>query len=219
MEKIDLTKVYKAYYSAKGIPELVTIEAARFLSIVGKGDPSGKMFAEKISALYATAYTLKFACKAMGKDFVVAKLEGLWSFEESKFGNFSMSEAPLKVPRSEWDYRMMIRLPDDVTDEQVSQAKDTIVQKKGVPFVQDIDVHFMNEGKVVQMLHVGPFDLEPVTLEKMLQFMEDKSLKRNGLHHEIYLSDLNRTKPEKLKTILREPVTLLWLICLLFNYW
>lgn len=205
MEKLDLTKKYKTYYSAKEKPELVTIEEAFFLSITGKGDPSGTMFAEKISALYATAYTLKFACKAMGKDFVVAKLEGLWSFDEKEFGEYGMSEAPLKVPRSEWNYRMMIRLPDYVNQSQINQAIETVIQKKALQYVKDVEGYLMNEGTVVQMLHVGPFDQEPVTLEKMKQFMEAKDLKRNGLHHEIYLSDLNRTAPEKLKTILREP--------------
>ena len=207
MEKIDLTKEYKAYYSAKDTPEVVTIEKAWFLSIIGKGDPSGEMFAKKLSALYATSYTLKFAYKAMGKDFVVAKLEGLWSFEESKFGMYSMSEAPLKIPRSEWDYRMMIRLPDYVSGDQVRQAIDTVIQKKTSPYTKDIELHVMNEGRSVQMLHVGPFDLESVTLEKMRLFMDDKGLKRNGLHHEIYLSDFKRTMPEKLRTILREPIT------------
>ena len=206
MEKLNLTKKYKDYYSAKVRPELVTVEEAFFLSITGKGDPSGTMYREKISALYSTAYTIKFACKAIGKDFVVAKLEGLWSFDEKEFGKYGMSEAPLKIPRSEWNYRMMIRLPDYVTDKEINQAIETVIQKKGLPFVKDIEGYLMNEGRVVQMLHVGPFDQEPVSLEEMRQFMEAKGLKRNGLHHEIYLSDLNKTSPEKLKTILREPV-------------
>ena len=91
MEKLDLTKQYKPYYTATGKPELVTIEPANFLSITGKGDPSEKKYSEKLAALYATIYTLKFACKAIGKDFVVAKLEGLWSFDEKEFGNPSIA--------------------------------------------------------------------------------------------------------------------------------
>jgi hypothetical protein len=206
MEKLDLTKKYKSYYTAKDKPELVTIEPANFLSITGKGDPSEKRYSEKLAALYATAYTLKFAFKAIGKDFVVAKLEGLWSFDEREFGNPSISEAPLKVPRSEWNYRMMIRLPDYVTIDQINSAIDTVIQKKDLPFLNDIEYHSMNEGLVIQMLHVGPFNQEPLTLKKILGFVVDKGLKKNGLHHEIYLSDFNKTRPEKLKTILREPV-------------
>ncbi len=206
MEKLDLAKKYKPYYTAKTTPELITIEPAHFLSLTGKGDPSEKQFAEKLAALYSTVYTLKFACKSMGKDFVVAKLEGLWSFDEKEFGQFSMTEAPQKIPRSEWNYRIMIRLPNDVNQDQVSDATDTVIRKKGLPFVQDIDLYAMNEGLVLQMLHVGPFEQEPVTLEKMQQFIANKGFVKNGLHHEIYLSDFNKTAPEKLKTILREPI-------------
>jgi hypothetical protein len=102
MDKLDLTKKYKSYYTAKTKPELVEIEKARFLSITGKGDPSEKAFAGKIQALYATAYTIKFMLKEKGKDFTVAKLEGLWWFDHKKYGGFSMDEAPKKIPRSEW---------------------------------------------------------------------------------------------------------------------
>ncbi|WP_214226342.1 GyrI-like domain-containing protein [Pedobacter sp. B4-66] len=206
MEKLDLTKKYKSYYAAKEEPELVRIEPANFLSITGKGDPSEKMYSEKLAALYATAYTLKFAYKAIGKDFVVAKLEGLWSFDEEKYGKPSISEAPLKVPRSEWFYRMMIRLPDYVTADQINNATDSVIRKKNLPFVKDTELYSMDEGLVIQMLHIGPFDQEPVTLEKIQQFIVSKGLKKNGLHHEIYLSDFNKTASEKLRTILREPV-------------
>lgn len=74
MEKLDLTKTHKAYYSAKTTPEVLRIERAQFLSIQGKGDPSEKTFAERIEALYSTAYTIKFNLKATSQDFVVAKL-------------------------------------------------------------------------------------------------------------------------------------------------
>ena len=85
MEKLDLAKQYKTYYNAKTKPQVLDIQKAQFLSIKGKGDPSGKEFADKLQALYATAYSRKFMCKASGNDFVVAKLEGIWSFDGQQY--------------------------------------------------------------------------------------------------------------------------------------
>lgn len=206
MAKTDLGKQYKAYYTAKNKPELVNIDPARFLSICGKGDPSGAAFADNLQALYSTAYTLKFACKALDQDFVVAKLEGLWSFDESKYKNLSMEDAPRGVPRSEWDYRMMIRMPDFVTQEMLQNAIETVVSKKQIVLAKELVFFEMAEGKCVQMLHTGPFANEPETLMQMLAFIRANDFRKNGLHHEIYLSDFRKTPPEKLKTILREPV-------------
>ncbi|GGX29344.1 GyrI-like domain-containing protein [Aquimarina muelleri] len=206
MEKLDLKKQYKAYYNAKNKPELLIIEKAQFLSITGIGDPSGKVFSHKVQALYATAYAVKFLCKALNNDFVVAKLQGQWSFDENKHKGLSMEEASLKVPRSEWNYRIMIRMPEFVTREQLISAIQTVVTKKQIQLATDIEFYEMEEGKVVQMLHVGPFANEPETLKQIQEYMKTNNLKRNGLHHEIYLSDFNKIVPHKLKTILREPV-------------
>ncbi|RQO73899.1 hypothetical protein DBR43_00375 [Pedobacter sp. KBW06] len=206
MEKLDLTKAYKAYYTAGNQPELVHIPAASFLSIEGIGDPSGQPYADKLQALYSVAYAVKFSCKTLGKDFTVAKLEGLWSFDESKYAHLSMTEASLKVPRSEWHYRTMIRMPEFVTAEQLDLAILQVLDKKQLLPVKEITLFQMNEGKSVQMLHTGPFANEPETLQKMMEFIQKHELQRNGLHHEIYLSDFRKTAPEKLRTILREPV-------------
>jgi hypothetical protein len=206
MEKLDLTKAYKAYYTATNQPELINIPAASFLSIEGIGDPSGQQYADKLQALYSVAYAIKFAFKALGKDFTVAKLEGLWSFDESKYLQLSMAEASVKVPRAEWRYRTMIRMPEFVTATQVDIAIRQVLDKKQISLVKEITFFQMTEGKSVQMLHTGPFANEPETLQKMMEFIQLHKLERNGLHHEIYLSDFRKTAPEKLRTILREPV-------------
>lgn len=206
MTKLDLTKEHKAYYTATSKPELLTIGKAQFLSIPGKGDPSGQTYADKLQALYSVAYAVKFLYKAMDKDFVVAKLEGLWSFDEDKYAGLSADEAPLKIPRSEWNYRMLIRIPDFVTREQLERAVKTVVNQKQISLAAEIERFEMEEGKVVQMLHKGPFSEEPETLKQIVAFCEEHRLSKNGLHHEIYLSDPRKTAPEKLKTILREPV-------------
>lgn len=206
MAKVDLAKEDKAYFTAKTKPAEYELGPVRYLAVKGKGDPSSESFATKISALYATAYTVKFDCKALGKDFVVPKLEGQWWYDERRFGTPSMEEAPKAIPRSEWEYRLLIRMPEFVTEAQVSAAASVVVQKKGIAEAALVSLLKLNEGRVVQMLHVGPFNKEPETLAHMMAFMREKGLQKNGLHHEIYLSDFRKTAPEKLRTILREPV-------------
>jgi hypothetical protein len=204
--KLDLTKHFKSYYTAKTKPRLVEIETAQFLSITGKGDPSEKAFNERIQAMYATAYTIKFNYKAKNKDFVVARLEALWWFDEEQYSNVTMEEAPTAVPRSEWLYRLLIRMPDYVTKHDVTSATQTVITKKEIHLAGEVELYTMTEGKAVQMLHVGPFDKEPETLKEMMTFIQARNFKKNGFHHEIYLSDFRKTAPAKLKTILREPV-------------
>lgn len=206
MEKLDLTKKYKAYYTAKPKPEIVTIPPTRYLSIEGLGDPSQPLFTEKLQALYPVAYTLKFICKSRGQDFVVPKLEGLWWYDENKYPNVTFTGTPTNVKREDWQYRLLIRIPDFVKESDVVNAIAVVQEKKQVEPAGEIRMHELNEGKVVQMLHVGPFDKEPETLQKIYAFTKEHDLKKNGLHHEIYLSDFRKTPPEKLKTILREPV-------------
>lgn len=206
MSKLDLGKTDRAYYSAKPKPTIMEFGPMQFLSITGKGDPSSPAFADKIQALYATAYTLKFACKARSSDFVVAKLEGLWWFDEQKYKDVPMEESPRQIPRSEWMYRLLIRMPDFVGAADVEEARSTAVNKKGVAAAEAVELFEMTEGMVVQMLHTGPFNTEPETLGEMMAFMKQERMLKNGLHHEIYLSDFRKTPPEKLKTILREPV-------------
>ncbi len=206
MKKIDLTKEFKTYYSAKSEPEIVHLAKAQYLSIQGKGDPSGKDFAQKIQALYPVAYALKFAFKARDKDFVVAKLEGLWWYDESRYQHATIDNAPQTIPRSEWEYRLLIRIPDFVTRKDVESAVNECYAAKGIVAIKDVTFFELEEGKVAQMLHTGPFDSEPESLAKLMEFMTARNLGRNGLHHEIYLSDFRKTSPDKLKTILREPV-------------
>lgn len=206
MQKTDLTKLYKSYYKASAQPELVNIEAARFISISGTGDPSGPVFAACIEALYGVAYTIKFAAKAEGNDFTVAKLEGLWDFDESKYKDISMQDAPLKIPRSEWNFRLLIRMPEFIKPEHLKYATGVVIEKKKNPQAAQVQWFEMEAHQAVQAMHTGPFDKEPETLEMILFFCQERQLLKAGLHHEIYLSDFRKTSADKLKTILREPV-------------
>lgn len=206
MSKTDLFKSDKTYYSAKATPSLIEVPELPYLTLDGKGDPSQSEFSKNIEALYTTAYKLKFQYKAAGKDFAVSKLEALWWYDEKKYRGVTVTDAPVKIPRSAWEYTLMIRLPDFVTSSEVELAKKIAFEKKGLAPIQRIIFRYIHEGKAVQVLHTGPFDTEPVSLGKLMEYMTANNLDRNGYHHEIYVSDFRKTKPEKLKTILREPV-------------
>jgi len=206
MKKLNLTKEYKSYYTAKTKPELAEFGLANYISIKGKGDPSGKLFAADIEALYSVAYTIKFTFKVLDLDFVVSKLEGLWWFDEKKYKDISICDAPRLIPRSEWEYRLLIRMPDFVNDKDINTAMQKVTFKKGIEKAKEVEFYKLTEGKVIQILHVGPFDNEPETLKKIKEFSDVNKLTQNGLHHEIYLSDFRKTELSNLKTILREPV-------------
>lgn len=206
MQKLDLSRQYKSYYTARPKPELVTLDAARFISITGQGDPSGDGFAANIQAMYATAYTIKFMCKDQGADFVVPKLEADWWYDEERYKDVTIETAPARIPRAEWYYRLMLRLPDFADAAHLALAIDTVVTKKGIALAKNIALHITPQQRVVQMMHIGPFDKEPETLLIMDAFMKQHNFGKDGHHHEVYLSDFRKTAPEKLKTILREPV-------------
>jgi len=196
--KLDLKKEHKTYYKAKIIPEVVEFGEIPFLTIEGKGEPGGKEFTSKVEALYSLAYGVKNLCKKQGKDFVVPNLEGLWWVESDK--------PALEVPRGEWLWKLLIRMPEFVTSEIVEKAKVEVIKRRGIELVDEIKFEKLTEGKCVQVLHIGPYSTEPESLAKMRKLMEEKNLVENGLHHEIYLSDPRRVPEEKWKTILRQPV-------------
>lgn len=200
MEKIDLKKGLKKFYSARERPEIIDVPEGLFLTYSGRGAPGGEAYSEALNVLYSTAYTLKFDQKKMGRDFTVMTLEGLWWWDDKKIVN--LEEAP---PRETWNWTSMIRVPDFVTDEIVNALKPGITEKKGL-VVDRVTLDHFHEGLSVQILHVGPYSDESRTQKIIHGFTTDQGYRLRGKHHEIYLSDPNRTAPEKLKTILRHPV-------------
>ncbi len=206
MSKVDLKKTYKEYYSAVSKPQMVNLPPARYISVRGKGDPSGEAFKAHIALLYPVVYKIKFLEKAAGQDFVIPPLEGLWWYDEEKFGNVLMENSPLEIPREAWEYRLMIRIPEYVTPGIFRQAREEVKVGKGISGLERVEWFELAEGECVQILHKGPFNMEPESLEKLMACMLKYDLQRNGLHHEIYLSDFRKTHPDNLKTILREPV-------------
>lgn len=137
---------------------------------------------------------MKNICKNDGKDFVVPKLEGLWWVDSDR--------PALEVPREEWQWKLIIRMPGFVTSEIVEKAKQKVIKKKKIELVNEIKFEKILESKCVQILHIGPYSTEPESLTKMRKLTEEKNLVENGPHHEIYLSDPRKTASEKMKTIL-----------------
>ena len=198
--KLDLTKEYKTYYTAKTIPEIVNVEEGKFLTIEGKGAPGSDEFQSKVSALYSLAYSIKILMKKEDKDFTVAKLEGLWWVESDK--------PWYEIPREEWRWKLLIRQPEFVTSKIFENGKQEVIKKKKLELVNEVKFERMKEGKCVQILHIGPYSTEPESIAKMRKVMDKKNLMPNGLHHEIYLvmAYPRKVPDEKLKTILRQPV-------------
>ncbi len=199
MTKIDLRKELKRYYSAKRKPELIDVPEGRFLTILGEGDPNGPEYQEAMRALYGLSYTLKFSQKAEGRDYTVMHLEGLWWVDG---GVFDISNP---APRETWRWKSMIRQPDFITGEMVEEARPKVREKSG-PKVDEVKLESFHEGLCAQVLHVGPYSEEGSTVQLLHGFIEESGYRPRGDHHEIYLGDPRRTKPENLKTILRQPV-------------
>ncbi|MFF2886166.1 GyrI-like domain-containing protein [Paenibacillus sp. NPDC057967] len=200
-EKLDLAKRDKLYYTASLEPRLVHFPELNYVALEGQGDPNGERFRESTEALYTVAYGVKGLCKSEQADFTVAKLEGLWWVD-------SDAHDPLTVPREEWRWRIMIRMPDFVTAEKVTSARLAAAKKKPVlaGLIQSVAYLPIHEGDCVQIMHIGPYSEEPATLKRMDTYMSEHGLTGNGLHHEIYLSDPRRSAPSTRKTILRLPV-------------
>jgi hypothetical protein len=197
--KIDLVKNDKNYYSAKKTPDLREFNSLKYITILGKGEPAGVAFTNAIEALYPLAYGIRKIYKSQNIVFSVSKLEGLWWVESD--------QNALDVPRSEWYWKLLIRMPKPVEEQHFIEAKNEVYKKKKIELIKDIQFEELNEGKCVQIMHVGPYSAEPESIQQMKEFMTENSLTEDGLHHEIYISDPRKTEPEKMKTILRQPVS------------
>ena len=198
--KLDLYKKFAADYATPPTPTLVTPHAAQYLAIEGRGEPGGTAFVTRLGLLYNVAFTIKMAKKFAGTDYAVCKLEGLW-WGKAKEGTSFLDE-----PRSQWRWQLLIRTPDFIKAADRRAALDQLRERGKDPAVADVELIRLDEGPSVQLLHVGPYDAEPESLEKMLAFAKARGLEPHRLHHEIYLSDPRRVAPARLKTILRMPV-------------
>lgn len=198
-EKVDLFKLHKDDYVKPKAPLLIELAEARFLAVDGVGSPGGEMFAARIGALYGMAYTIKFTSKFAGRDFAVCKLEAVYG-AGGRFAELG------ELPQEEWPWRMLIRVPEFIGDGDLDAARATLREKKKPGDFDAVRLDTITEGSCVQMLHVGPYEEEERTIALINAFCADEGLTPHRWHHEIYLSDPRRVPPERLKTILRQPV-------------
>lgn len=198
--RIDLFRLHKEEYAAPKKPAVVAVGAANYLSVAGTGGPAGAEFETKIGALYAAAYTVKMTRKFAGlQDYVIGKLECRWTLPG---GGRRFDEVPVE----QWLWRMLIRTPDFVGKRDLNEAVKKLVEKGKGEGSEHVELHRLPREKCVQMLHVGPYDREGETVERMLARLEEEGLVPGEVHHEIYLSDPRRVAPEKLRTIFRLPL-------------
>ncbi len=196
----DLKKLDR-YRAKAGEFRMLTVAPARYLAIDGAGDPNTEPFGTAIEALYPLAYALKFASKRAGRDFVVPPLEGLWWADD-------MAAFTSGRDKSAWSWTLLLFVPEWIDDAAIEAARDAVRSKKQPPArLADVRVETLDEGLCVQTLHIGTFDDEAPLLARLHdEFIPGEGLRMTGHHHEIYLSDPRRTAPEKLRTILRQPV-------------
>ncbi len=197
--KLDLYRKYKNDYLAPKSPVVVRLKPAVYLTLSGQGSPCNEAFSDSIGALYAVAYTLKMAKKKSGRDYKVCMLEGLWWAATP--GADLMHEPP-----EEWRWKLLIRTPEFIRTKDVQQAAALLLKKGKSARVAEVKIEKLDEGKCVQMLHVGPYAQENQTITMMQMYAASNDLSFRGIHHEIYLSDPRRVAETKLKTILRHPV-------------
>jgi len=198
-KKFDIYKEHAADYVTPKTPALVDIKPANYLVVTGRGEPGGEAFQSAIGALYKVAFTVKMARKFAGRDYTVSKLEGRWWVDDP-------TRSFLDEPPSKWNWKLMIRVPEFIKEKEVAASIEKLLAKGKPKEVAGIKLEVLNEGNCVQVLHLGPYDKERPTIERMYTFAQEHGLKFHGLHHEIYLSDPRRVAPAKLRTILRHPV-------------
>lgn len=201
-EKVDFKKTLDAYKARRGVIQVLDVPTMRFLMIDGAGDPNtAPQFSATIETLYPVAYTLKFASsRELDRDYVVPPLEGLWWADD-------MSAFTGARDKGRWNWTLMLMVPEWIDDERVGAAVARVGAKKPPPRLDDLRLAEFAEGLSVQTLHQGSFDDEGPVLDEMhRKFIPDNGLHMSGRHHEIYFSDFRRVAPDRLRTILRQPV-------------
>ena len=201
--KVDFKKSMKEFYlpSAKEVIE-IEVPEMQFLMIDGMGSPGDSQeYLDALTALYPIAFKTKFLSKAKGKDYVVPPLEGLWwadDMDDFKEGN-----------RDKWKWTMMIMQPIWISKEMIDEAIQITIEQK--PELKEnilkLRLESYKEGKAAQIMHIGPYFEEGPTIAKIHKFIKSKGGNFDGYnqkHHEIYLSDPRKAKPENMKTVIRQ---------------
>jgi hypothetical protein len=202
MDKLDFKIKYKHLYqpAAKAFA-LVDVPPLEFLMVDGHGDPNtAPAYQEAVEALYAVSYKLKFMSKKeRGTDYVVPPLEGLWWAQD-------MQAFTTLRDKSAWDWTMMIMQPDWIDQGMFAKAIEAARKSDDRPGLSRLRLEKFHEGLAAQILHLGSYEAEAPVIARMHAFIHESGYQPSGKHHEIYLSDPRKVPPEKLKTVLRQPV-------------
>jgi len=201
MTTIDLKKQFRHLLtpSAKQ-PQIITVPAMNFLMVDGKGNPnSAPEFHQAIEMLYGVAYTMKFTLKKAPDpvDYPVMALESVWWTENPAETGFDLEK---------WNWTLMVMQPDIITSETVAEICAVVEKKKKVPATEKVRLERFDEGLCAQIMHIGSYSAEQPTVAALHKFIAETGHALNGMHHELYLGDPNRTAPEKLKTIIRQQI-------------
>jgi hypothetical protein len=201
--KIDFKRELRELYLPGREPSLVDVPEMAFLMVDGRGNPNiAASYREAIESLYTVAYTVRFAIKRMasgGVDYGVMPLESLWWSEGATTLNLQ--------DKSAWNWTAMIMQPDPVTAEVVAEARVEAARKRSLPALELLRYERFAEGTAAQIMHVGPHSTEGPTIRVLDRFIAEHGCTPIGKHHEIYLGDPRRAAPEKLRTVIRQPVS------------
>ena len=204
----DYKKEYKEFYMPKDRPSIVSVPPMNYIAVRGKGDPNQEdgEYKQAIGLLYGIAYTIKMSKKGDHQiegyfDYVVPPLEGFWWQDGVKGVDYAHKDT--------FNWISVIRLPDFVTKDDFVWAVAEATKKKKEDFSK-VEFFTYEEGLCVQCMHLGAYDDEPATVEKMHAYMAaqgyELDITDKRMHHEIYLSDARKVAPEKLKTVIRHPI-------------
>lgn len=200
--KVDLRRELVGYRARLGRFDLVTLPPRRYLAVDGAGDPNtSTAYADAVSTVYPVAYSLKAVGRARhGRDHVVMPLEAQWWADDP-------SVFTTRRDKASWSWTVLILVPDWLTDDDVAEARRAVAARGRGPALEALRVAVLDEGLVVQTLHVGPYDDEgPVLAQLHDEVLPARGLRPTGRHHEVYLGDPRRSAPVRLRTILRQPV-------------
>lgn len=198
--RLEPFEPHRAEYTAPAHPVLVEVPPARYLAIEGRGGPGGQEFHERLAALLGMAYTVKMARRLAGQPgYAIGKLEALWWSDAS---DLRLAD----VPPADLRWRLLIRTPEFVSDEERQTAAMALRMKGTSPLVREVVLVTLGEGLCVQVLHVGPHPDQGHTLDRMDAFLAERGLRYRGPHHEVYLTEPHATPHDRLQVLLRRPV-------------
>jgi hypothetical protein len=191
-----------AFSGKPGVVRFLALPRVRAVMVDGEGAVGPEAFGPLMPGLYGTAYPLRFVLKRRGVDGRVGPLEGLYGTAD---GSTDLDRI-LAADRTGWRWTLLIALPAEATQAELEAALASGRAKMGPEVAGRVRLGVLDEGRVAQLLHVGPYAAERPSIERLYAAIEQAGLRPRGAHHEIYLGDPTRSAPERLRTILRHPV-------------